>query len=43
MDFTKLNAFLETHGQKLGIPGQSCMVSIDDKIVYERYMGYADL
>ena len=43
MDFDNVTKFLERSAKELGIPGQSCAVMVNDELVYEKYMGLADL
>jgi CubicO group peptidase (beta-lactamase class C family) len=43
LESKNLDAFLSSTAEELGIPGQSCAVMINDELVYEKYMGYADL
>ena len=43
MNFTHLDRFLQEHADRLGIPGLSCAVMKDGKLVYQTFQGAADL
>ena len=43
MNFTHLDRFLQEHAERLGIPGLSCAVMKDGKLVYQNFQGAADL
>lgn len=43
MNFDRLDHFLTEHTEKLGIPGLSCAIMKDGRLVYQAYQGMADI